>query len=93
MGCPFTVGETVRGPINRLNADGSFDPSFLSPFSPDEGGCLRRVMVLPEGKILVAGDFYLSAPGGDRTGLVRLNADGSLDTGFLAWPGTASRSN
>lgn len=88
VGCPFTVDETLRGPVIRLTADGSFDPSFVSPFSQDDGSCLQRVLVLPDGKILVAGEFYLSAPGGDRNGLVRLNADGSLDNGFLAWPGT-----
>ncbi len=88
VGCGFTIDKTLRGPVIRLKVDGSFDPSFVSPFSLDDGSCLRRLMVLPDGKILVAGDFYLSAPGGDRNGLVRLNADGSLDTGFLAWPGT-----
>ena len=88
VGCPITVDGTLRGPLIRLTADGSFDPSFVSPFSQDDGSCLQRVLVLPDGKILVAGEFYLSAPGGDRNGLMRLNADGSLDTGFLAWPGT-----
>ncbi len=87
VGCGFTVGGTLRGPILRLNSDGTLDTTFASPFSPDDGGCLRQVVVLPKGKILVAGEFYLSVPEDDRQGLVRLNADGSLDTEFLAWPG------
>jgi uncharacterized delta-60 repeat protein len=61
---------------------------------PDEAFCLiavdgakfndtiRSLVVQPDGKILVGGDFnsYAGAPG--RHKLVRLNADGTLDTTF-----------
>jgi hypothetical protein len=42
----------------------------------------------PDGKILIAGDFTRLADGTPRSRLLRLNADGSLDTGFA--PGFSS---
>jgi uncharacterized delta-60 repeat protein len=69
----------------RLNADGSFDTTFdidgklIVPVgsSTDSG---QSMVIQPDGKILVAG-FSLN---GGKYGfsLIRLNADGSLDTSF-----------
>lgn len=62
--------------IARLNANGSLDNSFTGPaFS---SGFLYNVEILPDGKILVAGDFTV----GGYSSFARLNADGSLDTTF-----------
>lgn len=58
---------------------GSIDPSFSVGSGPD--GVVRALRPLPDNKILVAGGFnrWDGTAGG---GLVRLNPDGSLDTGF-----------
>jgi uncharacterized delta-60 repeat protein len=67
--------------VQRRNADGSADPAFASPpidFNGIEGGrsdsTVDSLAVQPDGKVLVGGNI----------GLARLNADGTLDTGFGA---------
>ena len=69
----------------RLNADGSLDAGF------NAGGSgfnqqVDDIAVQPDGKILVAGNFWMyngnDAGASDR--MLRLNADGSLDTSFNA---------
>lgn len=68
--------------LARLNPDGSLDTSFtpasISFFLMDNPTSMR---VQPDGKIVIAGPFY-KIGGVSRSGLARLNADGSLDTGF-----------
>ena len=46
---------------------------------------VRAIAVQPDGKILIGGLFNV-AGGASRNGLARLNADGSLDTGFVPPP-------
>ena len=58
--------------INRLNADGTPDPTFSGP-SDMEAPVIK---VQPDGKILLGGNF----PGG----IARLNIDGSVDITFGA---------
>lgn len=74
-------GTTVRG-IARLNADGSLDSAFNSGGAGSEGS-IRVIKSLSDGKILVAGDFskYNNVA---RNHFARLNADGSLDSTFVA---------
>ncbi|GAB3481480.1 M10 family metallopeptidase C-terminal domain-containing protein [Azotobacter salinestris] len=79
-------GDNDFGVI-RLNADGSLDSGFgeLSRVIVDIAGGKDRVdslVVQPDGKILVSGSSYNPASGGWDFGVTRLNADGSLDTGF-----------
>jgi serralysin len=63
--------------VLRLNADGSFDTTFSDDgrltIKVPQGASnyAHSVVVQPDGKILIAGDF-----------ITRLNADGSLDTTF-----------
>jgi uncharacterized delta-60 repeat protein len=81
--------------VSRFNADGTVDTgfanqgTFYSNTSPDnysEYG--HDVAVQADGKILIAGDTYVKGCGDDnstnfmRGALIRLNADGSLDTSF-----------
>jgi uncharacterized delta-60 repeat protein len=71
----------------RLNADGSLDTSFDTDgkalISVGSGYDLARsVLVQPDGKILVAGASTTPAHGAADMSLIRLNADGSLDTSF-----------
>jgi len=88
----FTVynGVTV-GRIARLNADGSLDHTFNTTgvgANPNSGGNfdIYRVKVLPDGKIMIGGDFS-QFNGIARNRLARLNADGSLDKSFTVGTG------
>ncbi len=93
----FTVlNQTAGGGVVRLNADGSLDASFnVGSGVVDDGGTVGTayaVRVLPTGQILVGGAFQ-SFNGVRVAGLVRLNADGSVDTSFNAGgAGTAANS-
>lgn len=75
------VNGASRTSLARLNSDGSLDASF----NPIFGGnpVIRAVLVLANGQILVGGSFT-GVNGFNRMHLVRLNADGSLDTSFNA---------
>ncbi len=44
---------------------------------------VRAIVVQPDGKIVIGGSF-LNVNGVGRGGVARLNADGSLDAGFMA---------
>jgi uncharacterized delta-60 repeat protein len=80
-------GNTPRLRIGRLNADGTLDMAFnpgvwLNQFF----GTVYALLVQPDGKIIVAGDFDTIAAQ-PRVDIARLNPDGSLDTGFNAGVG------
>lgn len=91
----FTNVEGVpRNLVARLNSDGSLDPSFDPGLGAqtkivegdDKAPFVFAVAVQPDGKILIAGNFrtYNGTP---RSGIARLNADGSLDTDFVVGAG------
>ncbi|QKG54448.1 delta-60 repeat domain-containing protein [Hymenobacter sp. BRD67] len=66
--------------VQRLNANGTPDASFTPPAST-VGDFVRTILVQADGKILLGGS------GGNissalSAGLQRLNADGSIDSGF-----------
>ena len=67
----------------RVNNDGSLDTNFHQ--GTGLNGRLRDIEVLPDGKILLAGDFT-EYNGQFANHLTRLNADGTLDKSFT--PGT-----
>ncbi len=73
----------ARNFIARLNADGSIDTGF----DPGTGanGAVNTCALQPDGKIIIGG-FFGSYDGTTRGSIARVNADGSLDTGFD--PGT-----
>jgi uncharacterized delta-60 repeat protein len=81
-------GQSRTG-IALLNADGTVDPTFTPPFLLDGHRALPHlpnayvgaVQVLPDGKILIAGEFA-RADGKPHSTLARLNADGTLDDTF-----------
>ncbi len=75
-----------RNNIARLNADGTLDVSFnpgagTSGARLFEAGWIRRIVLQPDGKILICG-FFSQYNGVSRNAIARLNADGSLDTSF-----------
>ena len=60
--------------------------SALDGFDPNANGTVRVVVVQPDGKILIGGDFTTLSPNGGvavtRNRIARLNPDGTLDTAF-----------
>ena len=82
-------GTTARSRIARLNADGSLDATF----NPGTDGPVRAIVVQPDLKILVGGNYTTLGGGGTgttpRNFLGRLNPDGSLDAAFH--PGANAR--
>jgi uncharacterized delta-60 repeat protein len=74
--------------VVRYNADGTFDTTFNSgigyrviSFITDSSEQLRSMVLQPDGKILLAGSTNQSDIYGNFL-VVRLNTDGSFDTGF-----------
>jgi uncharacterized delta-60 repeat protein len=84
IGGDFTTynGTAISG-IARLNADGSHDTGF----DPGAGvnGTVRTIMLRPDGKIIIVGDFT-SYNNIGRNRIALLNIDGSQD--FTIYPGT-----
>ena len=79
--CLLSVEEGIG--IIRLNNDGTVDSSFTATmFSMDSWNGVA-LMPQPDGKILVGGGFT-SLCGQARQNLARLNANGTLDTNFVA---------
>ena len=60
--------------------------SALDGFDPSANALVRTIVVQPDGKLLIGGDFTALAPNGGasvaRNFLARLNADGTVDAGF-----------
>ena len=84
-GNSFTAG--AAGVLARLNANGTPDATFnIGAGAP--GGLVNALLVQADGKIVVGGSFSTFA--GQPGGLVRLNATGSVDTGFGATSGSAN---
>jgi uncharacterized delta-60 repeat protein len=78
-------GQPFHG-LLRLNTNGSIDTSFNlgSGFSFGEYiARINQVHLLPDGKMLVAG-MFTSFNGTPCAGIVRLNANGVLDTTFTS---------
>lgn len=86
VGGDFTrIGTTTTRRIARLNANtGALDISFNPGASPSTAGFSGQVLALrraPDGSYYVGGAFS-SYNGVSRTGLARLNGDGTLDGNF-----------
>src|SRR4051794_14757948 len=72
----------LRNNIARVNANGTLDMGF-DPNAPT--GEVDCVVVQPDGKILVGGFFTDLRPNNvfsQRLYIARLNADGTVDSGF-----------
>jgi uncharacterized delta-60 repeat protein len=79
---PNGGAATTRNYIARLNADGSVDTAF----NPNPNNVVYALALQPDGKLLLGGFFTSLSPNGGaattRNHIVRLNADGSVDTAF-----------
>lgn len=77
-----TVAGQPRPGIARLNADGSLDTTFAFTLTPQSPGPVVNALALqPDGKVWVGGRFFVDAT---IQNLVRLNADGTVDSGMPA---------
>ncbi|MDB5269747.1 MAG: hypothetical protein JWP58_2787 [Hymenobacter sp.] len=80
-----TMNGEPTSQVARLNADGSPDLAFRAQAGSGPDQLITTMAVQPDGKILLGSEHGLSFYNGvPVTGLVRLNADGSLDTSFSA---------
>lgn len=59
---------------------GTLDPAF-APTGTSFDSSVRNLAVQPDGKVITGG-FFSAYDGVARTGIARLNTDGTLDTGF-----------
>ncbi|GAA4005035.1 delta-60 repeat domain-containing protein [Hymenobacter fastidiosus] len=77
--------------IVRLLPSGAFDNSFTAPaFGSTTGPFPRNVVVQPDGRVLAFGSFTTFG-GAARNGIVRLNANGTLDNSFVPPASTQTR--
>lgn len=70
--------------IVRLNSNGDVDTSFDigTGFSAaDYANAVHSIVVQPDGKIIIGG-YFISYNGQPAASLIRLNANGSIDTSF-----------
>ena len=86
VGGAFTDYDGVNvGRLARVNSDGSLDPSFPQPNNGNTSGAngpVRVVVRQPDGRLYIAGEFT-TYNGVRRSGVARIEADGSLDLTFL----------
>ncbi|MEO6244917.1 MAG: delta-60 repeat domain-containing protein, partial [Opitutaceae bacterium] len=94
-GGEFTkVGTDTRNHLVRLNGSGTLAGTVDSEFYPSLDGQVGSLAIQSDGKILVGGAFTgvqavgASAPV-QRPNLLRLNANGSLDTAFDPEPNSS----
>lgn len=81
IGGPFDkVNGLPQSGIAVLNVNGSLDAAFVS--SPTIGGTVYAIARQPDGKILIGGNFNITSAGATYYYLARLNANGSVETGF-----------
>jgi uncharacterized delta-60 repeat protein len=76
-----TARGTTQNRIARLNTDGTLDGTFNTGGTVGVNGIVSAVALQSDDKILVGGNFT-TARGTTRNRIARLNADGSLDTGY-----------
>lgn len=88
----YCVSSTIDNNENiiRLNSDGSLDETFTTVVTDlgngNSGEPIHAVQVLPDDKILIAGNFN-EVNGVAQQRLARLNSDGTLDTSFTIGTG------
>ena len=87
------VSGQDRPVLIRLNTNGTLDESFVVMLQknsattwPAEGFCnVTCIALLPSGKILIGGNgLRVNQTGYDNNAIFQLNADGTVDTNFVA---------
>ena len=80
-----------RAGLVRLNVNGSVDATFDPGTGPEREGTanfISDVAIQPDGKLVVVGEFD-TFNGEPRPGVVRLDASGAVDPGFVPSPSPA----
>ncbi|HTO02316.1 MAG TPA: delta-60 repeat domain-containing protein, partial [Opitutus sp.] len=76
--------SVTREYIARINANGSLDDTFKLRTN----GAIQAIVIQSDGKVLMGGAFSGASGDGassvERSGLLRLNTDGSVDSGFAS---------
>ena len=81
IGGRFTsVNGSRRPAAARLNLDGTLDPTF-DPTGIDSG-IVRSIVIQPDGKIMFCGLIFTPLSPTFRTGILRINSNGTTDTSF-----------
>ncbi len=80
---PGVGASATRNNLARLNTDGSVDATF----DPNANGPIRALILQPDGRIVIGGDFTTVQPNGasattTRNRVARLNTNGTLDLTF-----------
>jgi uncharacterized delta-60 repeat protein len=82
IGGQFTAyNGTARNRIARINTDGSLDTGFNPAPATGADNTINAISIQSDGKILIGGQFT-TYNGTSRNRIVRINTDGTLDTGF-----------
>lgn len=92
----LSVNGVSRSRVARLHTDGNLDLSFdpgTGVSDPAFGATVivSELVVQSDGKVVLGGKFTLVS-GVSRSGIARLNADGSLDTSFAPSSGVTGSS-
>jgi uncharacterized delta-60 repeat protein len=74
-----SVNGQPCGPLARLRQDGTLDSTFASPVASGRASC---VVVQPDGKILLGGEHFILSDQTLLRGVLRLNANGTIDPTF-----------
>lgn len=81
VGGGFSIVNGVeKNTLARFNPDGSLDTTF-NPGGAGPNSTVYEIKILSDGKILIGG-FFGTYNGVAKAGIVRLNADGTLDSSF-----------
>jgi uncharacterized delta-60 repeat protein len=81
-------GATVNR-IVRLNADGTRDTAFTTSAGTGANSTVNSIAIQSDGKIILGG-FFFTFNGATVNYIVRLNADGTIDTAFTTNTGTGA---
>jgi uncharacterized delta-60 repeat protein len=90
VGGPFTtISGASRNYIARLDSNGSVDTNFNVGIAGSGATSVLCMAITPQDQIIIGGSFS-SVNGYSRSGIARLNSDGSVDTTFNPGLGASS---
>jgi uncharacterized delta-60 repeat protein len=81
VGGDFSSPTTANGTFSYSRGSCTASGTWSADFNPGTNGIVYALAIQSDGKILVGG-YFSWLRGEKRANLARLNADGSLDTGF-----------
>ncbi len=76
--------HTTPGRIARIKADKTLDTVFNTNIGTGANNDILKIIVLDDGKLLVSGLFTSFNSAAGTNGIVRLNANGTVDTTFTS---------